>query len=427
MLERLFIKNFKAFEKENFILNKDNLLIGENDSGKSTILQALDIFFNQDKIDKAFVRNQKDTVKIGIMFNGEYYWKEYSGASFKLSGWSDNISNLNIIRYIYIPVSTYDAKKLITQLATAKAISMTDEDTINKLKKISNDAVNEVISTIDMDLIVVDNTKTVIEGNEDLKYDKALSFIVNSNGIPIESRGSGYQKNLMYALLVGNTYDNVILGIDEIENSLSINNAQKIVNQLQNKFGQTIFSTHSKRIMEAVSNSNVNLLPLYTGKDKSLYELLDAIDNTDKKTFIIVEGKYDLPWYKKAVSILNKNDKYIVLPGGGCTDIKVLKTELEKLGKKCLCIVDGDAKGEYNIKKECIELYTPLEDLNSILNINLDKVPETKDEFFDEPIVNNERNEDTVKSKLSAKANLFLKRDNSFITEIENILEESKL
>ena len=427
VIESIYINNFKAFEKETFMLNKDNLLIGENDSGKSTILQALDIFFNQDKIDKAFVRNQKDSVKIGIMFNGEFYWKEYSGSSFKLSGYSDNISDIDIIRYVYIPVSTYDVKKLITQLATAKAISMTDEDTINKLKKISNDAVNEVISAIDKDLIVVDNTKTIIEAKEDLKYDKALSFTVNSKGIPVESRGSGYQKNLMYALLVGNIYNNVILGIDEIENSLSINNAQKMINQMQNKFGQTLFSTHSKRIMEAVGNSNINLLPLYTGNDKSLYELLDAIDNTDKKVFIIVEGKYDLPWYKKAISLLNKSDKYIVLPGGGCTDIKVLRTELENLGKKCICIADGDSNEEYKITKDCIELYAPLDALNNILDINLSKVPETKDEFFNEPIVNKERSKDTVKSKISANVNEFLKENNMLITEINNILDKSNV
>lgn len=427
MIESIYINNFKAFEKETFSLGKDNLLIGENDSGKSTILQSLDIFFNQDKIDKAFVRNPKDIVTIGIMFNGTYYWKKYSGASFKLSESCDNLSDLETIRYIYIPVSTYDVKKIIIQLAAAKALSMTDEETINKLKMISNDAINEVLSTVDKDLIVVDDTKTQIEVKEDFKYEKALSFLVNSNGIPVESRGSGYQKNLMYALLVGNIYDNGILGIDEIENSLSINHAQKIINELQNKIGQTILSTHSKRIMEAIGNSNINLIPLYTENDKSLYELLDAIDNSDKKVFIIVEGKYDLPWYKKTISLLNQNDKYIVLPGGGCKDLKVLKNELEKLGKKCLCIADGDTNEEYKITKDCIELYTPLEVLNNMFNINLNKIPETKDDFFKEPIVNKERSSDTVKAKLSAKANIFLNEDNPLIYEIKNILEKSKL
>lgn len=427
LLESIFIKNYKAFEKDTFVFEKDNLLIGENDSGKSTILQALDVFFNQEKVDKIFVRNQNENVKIGIMFNGKYYFKEYSGTSYKVSNQSDNISDLEGIKYIYIPASTYDVKKLITQLAVAKALSMTDEETINKLKEISNCAVSEVLSTIDKDLIVVDNTKTEIEGKEDLKYDKALSFVVNSNGIPIESRGSGYQKNLMYALLIGNTYENVILGIDEIENSLSINNAQRIINELQNKMGQTLLSTHSKRIMETIGNSIVNIIPLYTNNDKSLYELLDALDSADKKVFIIVEGKYDLPWYKKVVTLLNKNDKYIVLPGGGSSDIKVLKNELEKLGKKCICISDGDTYEQYKISKDCIELYTPLDDLNNILNINLSKVPENKLDFFNEPITNKERNENNVKRLLSSKVNVFLREDNPLVDEINKLLENAKM
>ena len=47
MLSQIYIKNFKAFEKETIPIEKHNIIIGENDAGKSTILQALDIFFNQ--------------------------------------------------------------------------------------------------------------------------------------------------------------------------------------------------------------------------------------------------------------------------------------------------------------------------------------------------------------------------------------------
>ena len=65
MIEQIFIKNFKAFEKETIPIENHNILIGENDSGKSTILQALDIFFNQEKIDKNFIRDITIPVEIG--------------------------------------------------------------------------------------------------------------------------------------------------------------------------------------------------------------------------------------------------------------------------------------------------------------------------------------------------------------------------
>lgn len=52
MIKAIFIKNFKAYEKSTINLFENNIFIGENDSGKSTILQAMDVFFNQDSIDK---------------------------------------------------------------------------------------------------------------------------------------------------------------------------------------------------------------------------------------------------------------------------------------------------------------------------------------------------------------------------------------
>lgn len=425
MIKSIYIKNFKAFEKETILLDKNNLIIGENDSGKSTILQALDIFFNQDKIDKSNVRDLKEPVEIGIMFNNSFYKKEFSGASYKLSSSSDNISDLDSIRYIYIPVFSYDVKKVISQLATAKVVEKTDKELIDKLKEISNNAVNEVISSINQEIIVIDNNKTKLEGNESFNYDKAIGFSINSNGVPIESRGSGYQKNLMYALLVGRNYDNVILGLDEIENSLSINNVQKMINELYTRIGQTIFTTHSKRIVESIGNTNTSVIPLYSASNKSLYELLDALDSSDQKHYLIVEGKFDLPWYKQCILLLNKADKYIVLPGGGCSDTS-LKDELEKLGKKCIYITDGDANHENSISKDCIELYTPIEKLNEILNINLSEVPKTKQDFFKEPIINSNRNSDSVKNILSSNVSQFLKYDNDLVSEVNLILEKNE-
>lgn len=45
MIISIYIKNFKAYERETITLNKNNVLIGENDAGKSSVLQALDYFF----------------------------------------------------------------------------------------------------------------------------------------------------------------------------------------------------------------------------------------------------------------------------------------------------------------------------------------------------------------------------------------------
>lgn len=78
MLSQVYIKNFKAFEKETINISKHNMIIGENDAGKTTILSALDIFFNTDenyKIDKSVIRNLKEDVEIGVWINDEFYKK----------------------------------------------------------------------------------------------------------------------------------------------------------------------------------------------------------------------------------------------------------------------------------------------------------------------------------------------------------------
>ena len=101
MIESIFIKNFKKFDRKTIPIDSHNIIIGENDSGKSTILQALDIFFNQEKIDKVYVRVQGEPVEIGIRYNGKMYKKTYSTASYKLTDISGNIEDLNDIKYIH--------------------------------------------------------------------------------------------------------------------------------------------------------------------------------------------------------------------------------------------------------------------------------------------------------------------------------------
>ena len=72
------VENFRAYKSETtFELNDLNVIVGKNDIGKSTILEALDIFFNENKgiikIDKDDVNKQAKAegnteIKIGVVF-----------------------------------------------------------------------------------------------------------------------------------------------------------------------------------------------------------------------------------------------------------------------------------------------------------------------------------------------------------------------
>ena len=277
MLSQIYIKNFKAFDKETIELSKHNIIIGENDSGKTTILMALDIFFNMgetDKIDKSLIRNPEKNVEIGVWYNDSFYKKIYSPGTFKISSVMGDLSNLSKIKFIYIPVMNYDPKHLIVQLASAMVINDTEPEILAKLKKISQNSIDKVIHSIDNDLIVIDANKTTITGKEQFKYENAVKFSVTSDGIPIESRGSGFQKNLMYALLIGEEYSNVILAIDEIENSLSVNNCNNLISNIQQNINQTLVTTHSKEMLKIKGDADI--IPIYNGKYKTIGNLISS-------------------------------------------------------------------------------------------------------------------------------------------------------
>lgn len=51
IIEKLYIKNFRGYKEQTILLHSNlNVIIGKNDIGKSTILEALEIFFNNDSV-----------------------------------------------------------------------------------------------------------------------------------------------------------------------------------------------------------------------------------------------------------------------------------------------------------------------------------------------------------------------------------------
>jgi len=77
-IEKLILSNFRSYKGEISIDFDDlNVFVGKNDIGKSTILEALDIFFNEGKgvikMDKDDINKQakeegNSEIKIGVVF-----------------------------------------------------------------------------------------------------------------------------------------------------------------------------------------------------------------------------------------------------------------------------------------------------------------------------------------------------------------------
>lgn len=71
-LTKIKLKNFRCYQQEiEFLIDDLTSIIGKNDIGKSTILEALDGFFN-DSVDEGDLSNNADnrTIELTCFFKG---------------------------------------------------------------------------------------------------------------------------------------------------------------------------------------------------------------------------------------------------------------------------------------------------------------------------------------------------------------------
>lgn len=74
ILKKLKLKNFRGYSEIEVPFNRNfNVIIGKNDVGKSTILEALEIFFNNDnsvklELTDLYVWNSVKEISIGLVF-----------------------------------------------------------------------------------------------------------------------------------------------------------------------------------------------------------------------------------------------------------------------------------------------------------------------------------------------------------------------
>lgn len=371
MIERIIIRNFKSFDnRRNYVvdLHKNTLIIGENNSGKSTILEAINIFFNESVIDKILVPDLSSDIFIAIMLDGETYIRKYKSSTCKLYFSSANIGNLSNLSYIYISAKNIDVSAKVKEFAVAKLKNILPQDILEVFKDKAQESIDAVIDSIDDSMLVIDNGINNLVGTQ--KFDisnTSVKFDLTYDGIDLNAHGMGSQKTLIYALLTKSVYDNVILGIDEIENSLSISTTVTLINTIKNKFEQTIFTTHSTVVTRAFSVDDV--IPLFKGTTAStIGQLYTHLGNVNQgKPFLLLEGKTDVKWVFRALEILGKSLDYHVIFGGG-SSTPSLQAILVNSGFTVVSIGDGDrnvTQLDFYFSKEIIELYAEYSYLNT--------------------------------------------------------------
>ncbi|HLK28201.1 MAG TPA: ATP-binding protein [Puia sp.] len=144
-LTKLILENFRGYQDRTEIeFSNLNVIVGKNDIGKSTILDALDIFFNEsDFKNDIYIKAKKKEARIGVIFK-EFNDKIVLDTTFETSLTAENLLNSNNqleIHKIYgasglkkvVLISNYPSNKELKGLITLDIDTLKEKATSLKV------------------------------------------------------------------------------------------------------------------------------------------------------------------------------------------------------------------------------------------------------------------------------------------------------
>lgn len=335
-IESMHIEGFKKFERINISFNEHmNILVGENEAGKSTILEAIKIVLNQlhRNADKSVLKELFNLqmikafeitpsiqtlpriyieIKMALNPKGknpEFFYGEVNksksgafGVSFECSfdeelgsGLDAEISAGKIpyeyytlkwttfaghayqpvkrpLNFLAINTSDYDSSNSFNYYNKALFSSSYNDETRMSAKNTFRDCLTEAFGNVGLPDI---DTKRKF-GINDKKVILESIISVFEDDIPIENRGSGMENLIktQIALDRKKSHLDVVL-IEEPENHLCFSNLKKMLKEISNRQSesQIIIATHSNMI---ASNLNLNNVLWITDKEVKSLKCVNA-------------------------------------------------------------------------------------------------------------------------------------------------------
>ena len=291
LISQIEVTNFRSIKYAKINCSEYNLFCGQNDVGKSNILKALNLFFNQETDFKTSFnfftdynkyalaeaqtsKKKKQLIKIKVTFKKPESYQSISGSTYSIEKTFDRndktglgaikysedstkartaISKLyNQMRYVYIPalkgkeviqylLGLLGEQELIgsTQIAD---LNKSINDTTNDLADLLNESkigigVSFGLPTLLSDFwqqLSVGTTYEYFEAIEKSLVPKKGSVKLSSSSyqIPLNMRGDGIKSKFLPPILKWlqkhNTQQTFIWGIDEPENSLEFRAAEEL-------------------------------------------------------------------------------------------------------------------------------------------------------------------------------------------------------
>lgn len=319
IIERLKIKGYKRFKDFEMDFNKRfNVIIGDNESGKSTVLEAIDIVMNQkifnftdSNFEQYFNNENKEIffnnpvyenlpeIEIELFFaeknkeiNNSYFSGHHSSENKKLNTgisftykFNDDFrkefeefnfdeNNAFIPTDYYLATwETFAGKSYVRRKRPMKMLLIDGTKRHNNLfnsysRQVFNNKINEETKSR-LSHSLKENFKSFIEDNkDDLKtgdytfgIDDEKAYIehlidLKADDVSLQHKGKGMESLIKTYIALENESDIVL--IEEPENHLSHTNTRELVQKIRdsNESSQVIMTTHSPLVVSRMNLTN---------------------------------------------------------------------------------------------------------------------------------------------------------------------------
>ena len=387
-IKEIKIKGFKKFKELNVEFNDDiSVIVGENESGKSSLLVALDIVINQSIFNRSnsafdrylnkeevlcfFENPSKDTLPridievfldlgnslkasefSGLHYNNPKNNEFYCGIKFEYGFDMDFLNNIDISEFAYnkvVPIeyyrsswTTFQGRGYKRQLLSSNIIFLDNSaqkyDLFGgyarslyqaKVDSVTHRQIASKLKQILQSFIVDQKTELEIDNKKHIGFDSSKTDILKlidiyENNVSIQDMGKGKENLIKTEVSLSNGIFDVIF-IDEPENHLSFTNTRKLINLLKQRTAeQVIVVSHSSLVVSRLDLKNVIWL-----SDNEIKKL-ETLDSETSMYFSKIDNLDILRFIlAEKVILVEGAAEYIVIPA---IYEKVVNSRLESDG-----------------------------------------------------------------------------------------------
>lgn len=403
-IEQITIEKFRSIKKMSFCINDITAIVGENNSGKTSVLRAINSVLNYSYEEEYFINRrhqyaQKSNTHITITFKkipndtrlSSYIHDDRITLHFSFV-YSENKRKLSIIKgttklpvdesvlgiisehimYVYIPAGRsnkdvlWKSDSIFKQLVLNYAAQYTEKKDLisgqvrNAAKKIHDSVFTKIEQQLE-DLYMQNKHESFnLSFPDNLDY----SFLINNliislteydKNYPLQECGSGIKSLAVIAMHRANALlrnGTTVLGIEEPETNLHPQAQKRFMASLQETINgsdsQALFTTHSTVLVDALPHQDILLIRRVQDASRGFISTAAKIPDDFWSRYSIEEFKhYQYFNYRNSDFFFSR---FVVL-GESKNDCQVFQILVKsRLGNKMADVSFLDAGGVENIK-----------------------------------------------------------------------------